>query len=198
MAGSVTPIDTRYIPFSQQPYCCVPTCLQIVLYKNSLPLQPQEQIGAQLGLVVPPEEEKYFWNVATSKEVPIAGYGTRIQEPVYGLEQFITKNHLPFTVEFQLSKGLKSPQALRQQLVKLQADDDDVLICFRSGTVYGNDHTNGHVCVFDVVEENTVRLVDPIPNFPKWRNVEIDKLFKAIRLHEDKRMGGLWILKRQK
>ncbi|HVS58669.1 MAG TPA: hypothetical protein VHD60_02940 [Candidatus Saccharimonadales bacterium] len=198
MATSVTPIGTRYVPFSQQPYCCVPTCLQVVLYKNSLPLQPQEEIGAQLGLVVPPEEEKCFWNVAISKEIPMAGYGTRIQEPEYGLEHFLTKNRLPFTGEFQLSSSLKSPQALRHRLAKLQADDADVLICFRSGMVYGNGHTNGHVCVFDILEENTVRLIDPIPNFPKWRSVEIEKLFEAIKLHEDKRMGGLWILKRQK
>jgi hypothetical protein len=46
------PNDSRYVPFTQQPACCVPTCIQMVMYKNDIPLIPSEEIGYPLGLIV--------------------------------------------------------------------------------------------------------------------------------------------------
>ncbi len=49
----IVPKDSRYIPFSQQPYCCVPTSIQMVMYRHNIPLVPAEELGYHLGLTVP-------------------------------------------------------------------------------------------------------------------------------------------------
>jgi hypothetical protein len=79
--GSYSPVpdDSRYIPFTQQPSCCVPTCIQIVMYRHDIPLRPAEEIGYHLGLVVSPDRSKLFSNVRTAAEAPSsAGYGIQL------------------------------------------------------------------------------------------------------------------------
>jgi len=44
-ANSSVPTDSRYIPFTQQPYWCTPTSIQIVMHKLGLPLVSQEELG---------------------------------------------------------------------------------------------------------------------------------------------------------
>lgn len=76
---NITPADTKYTPLTQQKWCCVPTCIQMVMLRHRIPLQPAELIGFQMGLVVPEKDKKYFWHPAklgTGKKPP-AGYGTQ-------------------------------------------------------------------------------------------------------------------------
>lgn len=65
-------MKSRYIPFTQQEYCCVPACIQMVMYKNSIPLVSQEDIGNALGLTVP-EEDAYLFKSPQTGEKPRAG-----------------------------------------------------------------------------------------------------------------------------
>jgi len=52
MAEAITPNGlTVAYPFTQQKYCCVPTCIQTVMYRG-IPLIPAEVIGCELGPIV--------------------------------------------------------------------------------------------------------------------------------------------------
>lgn len=57
---NIIPKDTRYIPFTQQKSCCVPTSISIIMYKRNIPLIPQEVLGYYLGLIVDPEFKNLF------------------------------------------------------------------------------------------------------------------------------------------
>jgi hypothetical protein len=70
---------SRYILLTQQSYSCVPTSIQMIIYRNNLPLVPVEEIGYHLGLTAPPEDEHLFHKVRVAEEPHISsGYGTNI------------------------------------------------------------------------------------------------------------------------
>src|SRR5581483_7002705 len=108
-------MESRYIPFTQQPYCCVPACIQMVMYKNEIPLQPQEDIGYELGLTVPEESAHLFKRVHT--EPPKTGiWGTQIGESKYDINAAFKRLKIPMEVTIKHISEIESPQALNEQL----------------------------------------------------------------------------------
>lgn len=191
MTKEVVPLNTRYVPFVQQPYCCGPACIQMVLYKNHLPLLSQEQIGAELGLIVPTELKNAFYNVdARDKPVVGSGFGTRIQDPDFSLAKLIEKQAWPFRFTTELASSFINEEVFIHRLKELVLDDSDALICFQ------NDQGTGHVCVLDTIDDQTVTLMDPSQNYPKWRAISYPELFKRVQAHGDDNFGGIWILER--
>lgn len=80
---STTPSDSRYIPFTQQPSCCVPTCIQMVMYRQDIPLLAAEEIGHHLGLTVPPERSALFYGdveTEVSDGFPLGGIRSHLPE----------------------------------------------------------------------------------------------------------------------
>lgn len=186
------PEDTRYIPLTQQPYCCVPTSIQMVLYKNGLPLLSQEEIGLDLGLTVSAQEADLFYDVpAYDEPIVSSGFGTRIQDPDYGLEKLIQKREWPFELSLFLASSLQSREAFIELLTDAEAHDNDVLLCHQ------NDRGYGHVVVFDRLTDEGVRIVDPSPSHAKWRTIEVDDMYDRIVRHGDNNYGGAWVLKQR-
>lgn len=70
------PKDSKYIPLTQQKWLCTPTCIQMVMLKNNITLVPAELIANLMGLIVPEDGLKYFWNSRTGPKPP-AGWGTQ-------------------------------------------------------------------------------------------------------------------------
>ncbi len=192
MATNTTPANTRYVPFVQQPYCCGPACLQMILYKNRLPLVPQEEIGAELGLVVPLDFKNLFYNVDAREEpVVSSGFGTRIQDPSYSLEKLIKKLAWPFDLEIKLASRFTTQDELINEMRELVSVDADVLVCFQ------NENGTGHICVLDVIDIDSVRVMDPSSNYPKWRVISHTDIFDLVKAHGDDNYAGLWILKKK-
>ena len=191
MAHEVTPSDSRYVPFVQQPYCCVPACLQMVAYKNELPVLPQEYIGAKLGLVVPPEDGEYFYDANVSdKPVVSSGYGTRIQDPKYSLEAFLDSESWPLRLKKELASQIASKEFLLNRLVEIEEANEDALICLQ------NNRGFGHVMVFDRIIDGQVRVIDPSPQHAKWQMLSGQDMYERIQKHGDDNFGGLWLLER--
>ena len=67
---NVVPEDSRYVPLTQQRSCCAPTCIQMIMYKNGIPLKPAEEIGYHMGLTVSLDAECLFYNARTSATPP--------------------------------------------------------------------------------------------------------------------------------
>lgn len=194
----VCPSDTRYTPLTQQRYCCVPTCMQIVMLKRRIPLVSQELIGHSLGLIVPQEDLRYFWNARTGKR-PRSGYGTQVHKKEYDPNRAFAKLKIPLRISYRLIDEFPDTESVVAYLKSAEKADKDVLVCFDADTINNTNYHNGHVCVFDriFVERNSVRLIDPSPKAPKWRSIRIKKLFEAMKKHGKYRYGGFWELSRR-
>lgn len=195
--SEVVPTNSRYIPFIQQSACCVPTCFQMVMYKNNIPLRPAEEIGFYLGLIVHPDRKKLFYNVRTSKEKPPAGYGTRIYLPEFQPNNAFKKMSIPLACKVKVITQFNSPEVILKYLTNIEKGDRDVLLCFNHGVLI-DDHLKdwGHVCVFDRIIDGKIRLIDPSPDQPKWRLVSVEKMFQAMKKHGEQKSAGFWEIKK--
>lgn len=194
IAPQITPENSRYIPLTQQPACCVPTCLQMVMYKNNIPLISAEEIGYHLGLVVHPDKSKYFYNVRTSAEKPLAGYGTRIYLPEFEPNMVFENLGIPLLFTVMSISEIAGADELARTLQEIEANDRDALLCFNHGALLGEIEKDwGHVVVFDRVD-GRARIIDPSPEHPKWQFIGLDKIFEAMVKHGDNNLGGVWLI----
>lgn len=193
--ADIIPRDSRYIPLTQQPYCCVPTCIQMIMLRRGMRLVPQELMGYYLGIVVPKRYLKYFWHGRTGKR-PISGYGTQIFNKRYELNRAFSKLRIPLKAKLRLIDSFKDSESVKRYLAEAEKKDKDVLVCFDYGALYGTSYHYGHVCVLDRVyaTKGEVRLVDPSRIASKWRYVKMDRLYRAMKVHGNARAGGLWEL----
>lgn len=195
---SATPADSRYMPFTQQASCCVPTCMQMVMYKLGIPLIPAEEIGYHLGLVVRPEDGYLFYEPRTSDVPPSAGYGTQIYEPEFELNTAFKNMGIPLNYTLKPIQEIASPDELLKILSAAEASDENALLCFNHGALVDDDSRDwGHVVVFDRVIDGDLRIIDPSPTHPKWRIVKTQKMFDAMVFHGKKKTAsGVWLIGR--
>ena len=190
---NIVPNDSRYVPLTQQKSCCVPTCIQIVMLRNNIPLLPAEEIGYHLGLVVHPDRANLFYNVRTSKEKPAAGYGTRIYDPRFTPNMAFENLNLPMSLQVKPISTFPTTKEIKDYLSNSEKQNKDILLCFNHGALTDEpDKDWGHVCVFDRLIGNNVRFIDPSPDEPKWKTVSVEKLYYAMKQHGEKRSGGVW------
>lgn len=194
---SATPEDSRYIPLTQQAACCVPTCLQMIMYKNDVPLMPAEELGYHLGLTVHPSRKHLFYNVRTAETPPPAGYGTQIYNPDYEPNKVFREIGVPLSLTILPSDELGGPDGLLEKLRSVEVENADAMLCFNHGALVDNpDMDWGHLCVFDRIIDGQIRIVDPSPEQPKWRLVTAEKLFAAMEKHGVKNSASVWLIKK--
>lgn len=199
MKTQATPDNSRYIPFTQQPSCCVPTSIQMIMYRNDIPLIPAEELGWHLGLTVKPERENLFYKARVSDTPPPSGYGTQIYNSEYEPNKIFKKLGIPLTFEFKPVSGFSDDKQLADFISKIEAEDMDALLCFNHGALVDNPEKDwGHVCVFDRVLNDEIRIVDASPEHPKWRNVKISKMFGAMQKHGVAKSAGVWVFRKEK
>lgn len=186
-------MELRYIPFTQQAYCCVPACFQMIMYKHAIPLLAQEEIAYELGLTVPDKDAHLFAKVRTGKKPP-AGWGTQINKPEFSVNKVFAALGIPISMERLSTKDFKSPNELGRLLHRIQSRDGDALLCFDYGKLWGLDYKGGHVCVFNSVNGAEVTIVDPERNVPKLRTTTLDRLHEAMDFHGDHNSTGVWSL----
>ena len=190
---AVIPKDTRYVPLTQQPYCCVPTCIQIIMLRHSIPLQSAELMAHHMAIVVAPEKKKLFWNLPSMKKCPVSGYGTKLSENLTANPMF-KKLKIPLRMNFNLIDSFNGKDELMKYLSKRVKTNKDTIICYDYGTLFNTGRHSGHVCVLDRVDtsKGEVRFIDPESNVPKWRTVKVSKLYKAMKNHGGAYMAGCW------
>lgn len=191
-----TPADSRYIPLTQQPWCCVPTCIQMVMLKESIPLIAAETIAHKMGLVVPEEQANFFWKAPIAKK-PSSGWGTQLGstvDPNVSLEEL----GIPLRLNWFLADKMNDPSELKNILEVTENVDGHALLCFDWGTLHKKDAQGGHVVVFDKIVDNSIRYIDTETNVPKWRYCEIERMHEAIAKHGKDNQGGVWIVEKVK
>jgi len=180
---NITPKDTRYVPFTQQQSCCVPTSMSIVMYKLGIPLIPPELLGYHLGLILNKKYKNLFWNVRTGKR-PKAGYGTRVYEKRYNTNTVFKKLKIPLkTTDYSINDFTK------KELISFISDnikkDKDLIVLLNSDVLNNTNNNNGHACVIDRIypSKDIIRLIDPSEKQAKWREMKINKFIKAMKKH---------------
>lgn len=163
----------------------------MILTRRGLPCKSQEEIGWELGLLVPPEVKSAFTRVRTGPQ-PQAGYGTRISKPEYSIENFFNRNHLPLCIK-QVSPS--SSEELTATLQDALGRDFDVVLCFNSQRLFGDGDIE-HVALIETFNSATgrVTMVDPAIGAPKHRTASSDKIFETIQAHDASKLGGLWLI----
>lgn len=169
----------------------------MVMYRLGIPLIPAEEIGFHIGLTVPPDQKDLFYNVRISDEPPTAaGCGTQISTPGFELNDAFKKLDIPLSLTMRPIHTIANAAELVDVLRDVEVADSDALLCFNHGYMKGKyEPFSGHVTVFDRVIDGKVRIVDASWKQPKWRFVESERLFEALRLHgEDTESAGIWHL----
>ena len=184
-------IHPSYTAMSNQGYCCVPACIQMVFRRRDFPCLNQEEIGIDLGLRVPKEEAKYFKNVPTGRQ-PSAGWGTQINLKKYDLNNFFKKRKIPLASIYHALDDLDNvPEFIADNITQ----GNDIMTCFRYGALYNEDIPYGHAALIEEIDGNNLALVDP-GSSPKRKRVSIEDLVKAIEVHRnrDVLLGGFWLI----
>jgi len=196
--NNIIPKDTRYVPLIQQKSCCMPASINMVLYKLGLPLIPQELLGHHLGLIVAKEDKHLFWRASTGKK-PKSGHGTRIFLKQYNPNIAFKKLGILLRMMIYPVTEFESDRELISFVSSKIKDDKNILVRLSSGILNNNGKNSGHVCVVDKIypKENKIRIIDPSPSQPKWREIKISKLKKAMELHPDG-LGGFLELEKTK
>jgi hypothetical protein len=155
-----------------------------------------EKLGYHLGLIVHPDKAYLFYNVRTSKEKPPAGYGTRTYLSEFEPNIVFQKLKIPLLFTKKLITQFNSKKEITTYLQSAEKEDKDVLLCFNHGAFIDDPSKDyGHVCVFDRIIGDKIRIIDPSPDQPKWKMVSIEKMFHAMKKHGEKKSGGFWELK---
>lgn len=200
MMKNIVPHDSRYIPFTQQESCCAPTCIQMIMYKRGIPLIPAEELGYHLGLMLPPEKGRLFYNARTSRTRPPAGYGTRIYQKEFSPNIVFKKLNIPLSLTINKIANFHSSEEVLNLLAKIEKADQDVLFCFNHGALIDDPTRDwGHLVLFDRIIDGQYRIIDPSPTHPKWRLVTPEKMFYAMKKHGEKpTAAGLWEVNKTK
>lgn len=167
------------------------------MYKNSIPLMSQEEIGSALGLTLP-EEDAFLFENPRLGEMPIAGWGTQIYKAEFSPNAAFKNLGIPLTMELHLIDKFSTADDIENFLVQHEQSDDDLLVCYNYGVLFDTPSNSGHVNVFSSIDtqQRTVTLVDPEQRVPKYRTVSIDRLFEALVAHGTDKSGGFWKLDR--
>ncbi len=194
MSYSAAPNDSRYIPFTQTKYDCVPTSISMIMYRHGFPLIPSEEIGYHLGLTVSPSDEKLYYKPRVSETPPTkAGYGTQVQNPEFEPNKVFAKLGIPLKFTPILADEIKDSKDLTAKLSQIEKNDEDAILCFNYSVAHKKPFKNGgHVVVFDKIIDGKVRIVDPWFENAKWQLLDPELLFKAIEKHGKENFGGIW------
>ncbi len=161
----------------------------MVLLRRKLPMFSQEDIGRDLGLIVPKKYTTLLPFARTGKQ-PSAGWGTQVREKKYSLNNFFTKRKL------SLNESFVPPSLIvhvKEWIKKQIKDDSDIIVCFNYGALYGGDG-QGHVSILDSISRACVTLIDPGGNVLKYRSVSLKRLVEAMDVHGEKNRGGFWLI----
>ncbi len=178
-----------YKPITQKPYCCVPACISMILDRRNILHETQDEIGYELGLIVPKDKAHLFTKVRTG-EKPVAGYGTQVDKEEYSINNYFKKNNINLKEKYFFVKDIPD---VKDFIISNIKKNNDIMVCFNNKILYGSGDW-GHVSLIQGIEKDTVFLVDPEKDVPKIRKVKLDKLISAIEYHGKEKRGGFWLI----
>ncbi len=159
--------------------------------RRGLPSMAQEEIGWELGLIVPHETKSAFRKVRTGPK-PRSGYGTQTSKQRFSIERYFERQHLPLCIA-RVSPS--SPEELISQIAAAFALDRDIVLCFDSRLLFGDGDIE-HVCLVETFDKDRgqATVIDPAIGAPKRRIISIAEVYRAVQNHGAGRARGVWII----
>ena len=181
----------RYHPITEKSYCCVPAVLQMIQERRGMGSMTQDEIGWELGLIVPPCSKAQFTKVRTGPE-PKAGYGTQTAKPEYCIENYSHRHRLLLSMTKTLPPSLEEMISIIEEALE---QDDDIIVCYRSRHLFGDGDLE-HASLIESFNKagDRVTVVDPAIDAPRIRSTTPVRLFDTILNHGTSASSGLWIV----
>ena len=181
----------RYDHITEKPYCCVPAVLQMIQERRGLISMSQDEIGWELGLIVPAEVKSKFIKVRTGPK-PSVGYGTQVSNPQFSIEEYFARNCLPLSIKRVSATSVLELDSIIGSALK---KDDDIVLCLNSLHLFGEGDIE-HVFLIEKYNEaiDEVTVVDPAIGAPVHRVTVVGSIFETIQNHNVSTLGGIWII----
>jgi hypothetical protein len=161
----------------------------MILNRRKIKHGTQEEIGYELGLIVPKNKSHLFNKVRTGKK-PSSGWGTQVGKKQYSINKFFRTNNINLKEKYFIIKKIKSiKQFIEQHLM----NGDDIIACFNNKILFGRGNW-GHTTLIQTINNEEITLIDPEQDVPNRRKVKLKNLIKAILHHGVKNRGGFWII----
>ena len=183
---------------TQQPYCCVPACLSMILDRRKIKHKSQEEIGYELGLVVPEDKAHFFTKVRTCKK-STTGYGTPARKKKYSVNNYFSKNKIKLKETYYQQDKIKD---VKKFIIQNLQKGNDLIVCFNYRALYRPKDKEsgglGHISLIQSIHDDIITLIDSVENVPNKRKVKLEKLTSAMKYHGTKNKGGFWLIQTKK
>ena len=163
----------KYKLIKQEPFCCVPRCLQMIFERNNISFDSQIQMAKELG----------FKNDGKCK-------GTQIQNGEYSIDNYLTKHRVPLSFEYIYDLNYNDVKNLLNE-----HKNDDIIVCYKRGIMFGKKLEGGHATVIDKIKDDVVTLIYP-EDEAGYRDVNLKTLLNAIECHGKENMAGFWLFRK--
>jgi hypothetical protein len=188
-------IIPKYNPKMEKPFCCVPAVLQMIQERRGLEFASQDEIGYQLGLIVPKEKAYFFSKVRTGR-MPKTGWGTQTSKKQYSVQNYFVKSGLPLKLAINSCREVENvSEFIVQNLLK----NNDIVVCYNSQLLFGEGDVE-HVSLIQEIdtESEEITIVDPAVGVPKIRRTKLSRLIHALKSHQVNEQSSFWIISRIK
>lgn len=165
----------KYKLIKQEPYFCVPRCLQMIFDRNNIPYDTQSNIARELGFK---EEQNYK--------------GTQVQIEEYSIENYLKNHNIPLSFKYVFNLNFIAVRNLLNE-----NKDNDIVVCYKRGIMFGKNLEGGHATIIEKIENDIVTLIYP-EDKNGYRNVTLKSLLNAIECHGKENMAGFWFFKKRK
>lgn len=183
----------NYKHINQKRFCCVPVCIQMILKRHKIKSPTQEEIGKELGLIIPEGYKKIFPSIKTGKRPP-AGYGTRVNMKKCSTNNFFKKYKIPLKETYF---PLKRIENIKRFILENIKKSNDIIVCFNYKKLYNFGNEGGHVSIVNSFNKNKISLIDPSKKFKKLRKVNLLDLVNSIRYHGENKRAGFWVISKK-
>ena len=160
----------KYRLIKQEPYCCVPRCLQTIFDRNNIKYDSQFEIAKELGFR---NDEKYK--------------GTQVQRDEYSIEKYLKSHNIPLNFKYIYNLNYNEVKKLLNTY-----KDDDIMVCYKRGIMFGKNLEGGHATIIEKLEKDVVTLLYP-EDKDGYRHVNLRALINAIKCHGKENKAGFWI-----
>ncbi len=161
----------KYKLIKQEPFCCVPRCLQMILDRYNITYESQMNIAKELGYR---NDDKYK--------------GTQINKESCSIQNYFLNHKIPLKFEYFYITDLVTAREFLINNI-----NNDIITCYKRGVMFNKKMDGGHATLVEKIENDIITLIYPEDNLG-YRKVSLENLLKAIEYHGKENMAGFWLI----
>jgi hypothetical protein len=195
----VAKVNPPYKPLTQQKYCCFPCAIQWILLRRNLKWIDQEDIAAMCDMRIPKKLEHLFRRKFKITNKP-SDYGTNVYTSKdKHVERLFEKYKIPLKVKRILINEIKDPAEFVFRNIK---SGNDLMLDFHWYGLGKRERSwnIGHAVVtsgIKMVKNPVITFGDPRQSGPKFWEVKMSALAKAMDKKYDGHERGFWVISRR-